>query len=771
MKKFTLIMSCLLLLVGTTALPVMAQEATAPPAITSPATAAEAPAPAPAPSTEGQTPGWIAHGSITGGAEFFWEDSGSAKFNEYRYKQSEPWGGFGGLNAYVISPDGTHRMDLSIDYRSPEDLDVDLTSQTFGQYKFDFGFQRMGHVFAYDAKTIYDGTGTGMLTINPALKGRILSGLPATQTTAGLQTLASNLDGVLANGAHTTDLLLRRDKLGADLDLNMLWPVDVNLGFIWENRDGSRPYGGTFGFDNALEIAEPIDYDTYDGKAGLEYADRTFFARANYYHSTFDNHIGSITYENPFILANSTGGEFSTYAAGSVFGRNALPPSNTYDNVNGALGVNLPLRTRVILVGSYAWDNQNSSLIPPTINPAVAGVGPLPRGTAEAEVESKQFELRITSSPVEKLSLKADFKYFDHINNTPIVTFPSVTVDSGLTSSTPEYNSWISRSAQGEIAYEILPRTNIGVDYEYLDQTYFFEFSRSELQNTEKYFIDTRNLDWLTAKLSFQHSDRESNYADEDITEGQPPLMRKFHMADRDRYMADAIVTVMPIDPLSFSLEYNYGRDRYDESFFGLQLSKFQTATADVDVQVAKWVSLNAFYTYEYNSQSQEDRQSDGSFATELPFTNSPSNWSLRTRANIQTAGLGTDMQLVPDFINMKAEGTWSKVQGKAFFSSIVGPTTGANLDLNAFIPDNFNSLDNNQFWRALVQFKVRLTKKVQATLGYQYESWNVKDYQRDGLTYVKTNNVGAYNSLLDMNTLYQPYVVHSVFTSLTYFF
>ncbi len=168
MKKFMLITSCLLLLAGTTALPVMAQEATAPPAIAPPATA-EAPAPAPPPAAEGEAPGWIAHGSITGGGEYFWEDSGNAKFNEYRYKQSEPWGGFGGLNAYVISPDGSHRMDLSIDYRSPEDIDVDLTSQTFGLYKFDFGFQRMGHVFAYDAKSVFDGVGTGNLTLKPGL--------------------------------------------------------------------------------------------------------------------------------------------------------------------------------------------------------------------------------------------------------------------------------------------------------------------------------------------------------------------------------------------------------------------------------------------------------------------------------------------------------------------------------------------------------------------------------------------------------------------------
>ena len=562
-------------------------------------------------------------------------------------------------------------------------------------------------------------------------------------------------------GANSVDLLLRRDKLGADLDLDMLWPLDVNLGFTWENREGARPFGGSLGFGAPVEIAEPINYDTYIGKAGLEYADKTYFARANYYHSTFDDHILALTWQNPF-------------AAGLE--RTSLPPSNTYDNVNGALGVNLPMRTRVLFIGSYAWENQNDSLIGPNAN--LPGVGPA-RPNAQCEVESKQFEVRITSSPVDKLSLKADFKYFDHINNTPIQDFTAYQYDSGTlaaaltatpTTSTPEYNSWISRSAQGEIAYEILPRTNIGVDYEYLDQTYFFEFSRSELQNTEKYFIDTRNLDWLTAKLSFQHSDRESNYSDEDITEGQPPLTRKFHMADRDRYMADAIVTVMPIDPLSFSLEYSYGRDRYDESFFGLQLSKFQTATLDVDVQVAKWVSLNAFYTYEYNSQSQEDRQSDGAFATELPFTNSPSNWNLRTRSNIQTAGLGTDIQVVPEFISLKAEGTWSKVQGKALFSSIVGPTTGADPDLNAFIPDNFNSLDNSQFWRALVQFKVRLTKKVQATLGYQYESWNAKDYQRDGLMNVQTNAAGTVD-LLNMGTFYQPYVVHSVFTSLTYFF
>ena len=255
MKKFMLITSCLLLLAGTTALPAMAQDATAPPAITPPPTA-EAPAPAPPPARSKRgPPDGSAHGSITGGGEYFWEDSGNAKFNEYRYKQSEPWGGFGGLNAYAISPDGSHRMDLSIDYRSPEDLDVDLTSQTFGLYKFDFGYQRMGHVFAYGVKSVFDGVGTGNLTLKPGL------GLPIPAANA------SALQSADAK-ANSVDLLLRRDKLGADLDLDMFWPLDVNLGFTWENRQGARPFGGSLGFGAAVETAEPIDYDTYNAKAG-----------------------------------------------------------------------------------------------------------------------------------------------------------------------------------------------------------------------------------------------------------------------------------------------------------------------------------------------------------------------------------------------------------------------------------------------------------------------------------------------------------------------
>lgn len=746
MKKFILITSCLLLMAGTTALPVMAQDVTAPPAITPPPTVAEAPAPAPPP--DGLTPGgWTTHGSITAGGEYFWEDSGSAKFNEYRYNQSEPWGGFGGLNAYTISPDGSHRVDLSIDYRSPEDLDVDLTSQSFGKYKFDFGYQRMGHVFAYGVKSVFDGVGTGNLTLKPGLGLPI----PASNPTA-LQVADAN--------ANSVDLLLRRDKLGADLDLDMFWPLDLNLGFTWENRKGDRPFGGSLGFGAPVETAEPIDYDTYNGKAGVEYADSTYFARVNYLHSTFDDHNLALTWENPFTAGLE---------------RTSLPPSNTYDNVNGALGVNLPMRTRVLFIGSYAWENQNDSLIGPSAN-LLRPVGPA-RQNAECEVESKQFELRATSSPVEKLSLKADFKYFDHINNTPIQAFTAYQYDqsasTAATTSIPEYNSWVSRSAEGEVAYEVLPKTNIGIDYDYTGQTYFYEITgrMTEVENTEKYYIDTRYFDWVTARVSYQHTDRDSNYGDEDIAGGQPPLLRKFDMADLDRNMVDAIVTVMPIDPLEFSLEYNYGRDSYEDSTFGLQLSKFQTATVDADLRIAKWVSVNAYYTYEYNSQSQEDRQAvvTGFPNAGLPLTDTsnPSNWNLRTRSNIHTVGLGTDMQLVPDFINMKAEGTWSKVDGKAIFSSAVGP---AAIDANPFVPQNFNNLDSSEFWKAMVQFKVKLTKKIQATLGYQYQKWSVKDYQRDGLMNVQTNAAGNVD-LLNMGSFYQPYEVHSVFTSLTYFF
>ncbi len=785
MRKFLLITTSLLLLAGLNGI-ATAQDNTstsaAPdssaPAATTPSTDASSSQDTSASDTgDGLTAlhngpgGWTMHGSLTGGLEYFREDSGNAKFNEYRYKQSEPWGGYAGIEKYAISPDGSHRIDFSAFWRSPQDINIGLESQAYGKYRFDFGYQRFGHVFAYDVKTVYNGLGTGNLTINPATKAAIMAGVAPPQTTAGLQTLAGNLNSVLATDANTADIELRRDRINTDLDLTLLWPVDVDLGFNYESRTGDRPYGGTFGFGNALEIAEPINYDTYDANTGLEYADKTFYANLKYYHSSFFNHIQSLTYENPFIFTDSTGGEGSTYGAGSVFGQNALPPSNYYDNLNGAFAVNLPLDSRALFIGSYAWSHQNSPLIDPTVNTATTGLIAMPRTRADAEVESKQFEMRLTSQPIKKLSLKADLRYFDHINNTPVETFPAVVVDSGTAStSTPEYNSWITRSVEAEASYEFLPRTNFGVNYEYDGDTYFYDFSRTLTQNTWKFFLDTRNLDWLTAKLDFQYENRESNYPDEDFTAGQPPLMRKFHMADRDRYMADAIVTVTPTDPLSFSLEYNYGMDRYDISFFGLQLSKFQTASADMDYDLARWLSVNAFYSFEYNSQSQENRQSNPATGAGLPLTDTynPSNWNLRTRTEIHTVGLGANATIIPDFLKFKTEGTFSKVHGKAFFASTVGPATA---DANPFVPQGFNNLDSNEFWKVLAEFKVKLTKRLQASLGYQYERWTVSDYERQGLTYVKTNNVGAYNGLLDMNTLYQPYEVHSVFTALTYFF
>ncbi len=784
MKKLLLITTCLLLLAGFNGI-AMAQDNTSPsaasdtsaPAATAPTTAQDTSASDTddgLPTLHNGPGGWTVHGSVTGGLEYFWEDNESAKFNEYRYEQSEPWGGCGSIKDYAISPDGSHRIDFSALWRSPQDINIDLESQAYGKYRFDFGYQRFGHVFAYDVKTIYNGLGTGNLTINPATKAAIMAGVAPPQTTAGLQTIASNLNSVLATDANTADIELRRDRINTDLDLSLLWPLDVDLGFNYENRTGDRPYGGTFGFGNAIEIAEPINYDTYDANAGLEYANKTFYANLKYYHSSFFNHIQSLTYENPFIFTDSAGGEGSTYGAGSVFGRNALPPSNYYDNLNGAFAVNLPLNSRALFIGSYAWSHQNSPLIDPTVNTATTGLIAMPRTRADAEVESKQFEVRLTSEPIKKLSTKIDLRYFDHTNNTPVETFPAVAVDSGTAStSTPEYNSWITRSLEAEAAYEFLPRTNFGVNYEYDGDTYFYDFSRTLTQNTWKFFLDTRNLEWLTAKLDFQYSNRESNYPDE-TDSGQPPYMRKFHMADRDRYMADAIVTVTPTDPLSFSLEYNYGRDRYDDDIFGLQLSKFQTASLDADLDLARWLSVNAFYSFEYNSQSQSDRQSNPATLAGLTDPNSPSNWQLRTRTEIHTVGLGANATLIPDFLKFKTEGTFSKVHGKAFFSSAVGPTASANpadVDLNPFVPQGYNNLDSNEFWRAMAEFKVKLTKRLQASLGYRYERWTVSDYERQGLTYAKTNNVGAYNSLLNMGTLYQPYEVHSVFTTLTYFF
>ncbi len=58
--------------------------------------------------------------------------------------------------------------------------------------------------------------------------------------------------------AATGDPDIKRKKLSGDLELVALDPFSIRAEFSREEQDGTRPFFGSFGLNNALEIFEPF---------------------------------------------------------------------------------------------------------------------------------------------------------------------------------------------------------------------------------------------------------------------------------------------------------------------------------------------------------------------------------------------------------------------------------------------------------------------------------------------------------------------------------
>ncbi len=665
-------------------------------------------------------------GSVTGGFEFFSGDFNNAKFNEYRVRRESPWGGFAEVEANYAKPDGNHEYNLCLKYRSLEDIDMHFDTMSYGEYKFFVNYQRMGHTFATNVHTVYSGDGTGNLTIPASTLATVN---PSDTFTLPGSALA--LKDAVAD-AHTIDLFLIRDRVKTGLDWMSFKPLTLYALFDYEHREGDRPYGATFGTDNGIEIPEPIDYDTYNAKAGVEYAGQ-MYANASYNHSTFNNNIQSVTYDN---IKEGIGVP--------TRGRSSLAPSNEFDSVSVVLAKNLPLATRLIFNFNYGWLRQDEGLLPPTINSGLAPYNTtavLPRDTADASVNTTTYDVKLTSSPIDKLELKAGYRYYQHDNRTAAALFPTSftdTADDTLEADPSEYVSWVSRTVNAEASYELVRRTHIGFAWENMNTLYRNGIQNEESENSYKLYADSRFLDYLTARLTLEYKNRDALYKLESTT-----TPRAFYAADRDRYIANALVTVMPMDSLTVSVDYSYEDTRYANTDYGLNNVRGHVAGLDAEYQPAWWLGMNLYYTYE----NQRDRQKN---------PRSGANWGIKTTDETNTVGGGVDVGIIKDKLNLKVDGSYAKVDGDAAFTR--------NTPL---LP--FDHVDETMLTKLGATFKYQAMKALELSLGYGYEKWDIKDYQYDGVTTVVVDP--GSRTLLDMNTLYKPYEVHSVIASATYKF
>src|SRR5262249_26206614 len=209
----------------------------------------------------------------------------SAKFEEYRDIPN------GALTYFAADYWGeNHRFFGSLKNVGLDDQFFQFRTESFGKYRVDFSYNQIPHRYAFDAQTLFSGIGTGDLRIADNLQTFF-------QNSTSEADLAKRMQLQFAKNATLFDLENLRKQASVSVDVFAFQPWRVKAELKYEKRSGEKPFSGSFGFGNFVELAAPTDYDTTNVKVGSEYTNHSMYINASYSASVFTNNVTALTFD------------------------------------------------------------------------------------------------------------------------------------------------------------------------------------------------------------------------------------------------------------------------------------------------------------------------------------------------------------------------------------------------------------------------------------------------------------------------------------------
>jgi len=495
---------------------------------------------------------------------------------------------------------------------------------------------------------------------------------PYTVTTrlTGIGTTTQTVTGSAT--AQEYHLKTQRDttKLGFDKELSSNLGLQVR--FRNEEKNGERLWGqGTFSTWRFL--TDPIDQTTRQVDATLNYTTEDLQFTGGYYGTSFDNRNN---------LLNVVG---ATLFAGSDM--MALPPDNQSHQLHLAGGYNFSKTTRATFKLAYGRITQNETF---ATTPTVGAPSSL-----DGRIDTTLMQAGLTARPMPKLSLRADVRYENRDDKTPVfVYFPLQGVSGATTDGTNEPRDIKTTSSKLEASYR-LPmdfRLTGGVDY--VEKTRnsppvrAVSFRETTDETSLRAELRRSISETLTGALSYIHSARGGSdwlfntlYISGATSSNQvAPLT----LADRDRDMMRLTLNWMPTEPLSFNLRLDAARDEYS----GRGISVVDQAVRKGD---AHNYSLDAAYSfsdkvqgtawYSINDTSLESQLCRvGAADACTPGTQQV--WGSDLRNIADSFGLGLRAKLSSK-LELNADLTESKIRDEMLLSSIAGTAVSPIDNIN----------------------------------------------------------------------------------------
>ncbi len=563
-------------------------------------------------------------------------------------------------------------------------------------------------------------------------------------------------------------------------------------GYSSQNVNGDRAFATVIDrFSNIVELAEPIDYQTHNVELGGEYAASWWSLGLKYNLSLFHNGNSTMVWENPFNLSGlgphgGPGGCVDT-ASAPCQGRLDLYPSNQAHTFTLTGTASLPWKTTVLGTMSYGWRLQDDSFLPFALNTAIAQPV-LTRNSLDGDVRPTMINFTVVNRYVDRLNLKAFYRFYDYDNRSKKVFFPDGYVHTDSDPATDPIRSFpwsYSKHTLGlEPSYKF---TN------WLTGKLAYGFERMHREQREVLNADEHSLgptfdiqpnSWVLIRAGYKRWWRSAPDYDagryhvvrvgvepEEIRMESLEALRKFDEAKRTRDKISLFTQVSPFEILTLHGGLDFTLDKYPDSVVGLQNDINYSPSVGFVYMPADWVRVFGDYNYDrfkWKLRAMERSAQGGATGCPARDLQTPENcpsslWTSRGDEMVHSFSLGMDTALIKDVLDLRFQYGYS--QGKSEVRAS-GNTTPGN------VPATDYPTILNRWHEFLVRLEYAVHKNVALQVGYYFNKYNTKDQGVDVMKlWMGDVDSGARNSIFLGDRLKGNYTAHVGFVGMKFKF
>ena len=591
----------------------------------------------------------IVSGEAQVGGRIYWDDNGSAKFEEYRDIPEDP---FGSLRFLIEDSDRRYYFQAWLDDIAEDDQQYRFEGGRYGRWGIRGLFSEIPHTFSNQAVSPYMPVGNDLLRLRPGFDRTLAPGDPAYNAQL---TPSYRVPGTTPTRAQRLDF--RTIDGSGEIFFKPTSEWDLSAGYRIIDRDHNRAkaFGfGSFG-GNYINVAAPIDERTHEARADAQYVRETWNIGLNYTGSFFDNDLNSFSADNPLT------DPFDETTGDSAVGRAALAPDNSAHLVSISGAGILPTSFPSQLAGSLSWGValQDDNFLPVTSNAAIIATGDprliRPAKDLDGRVYTINGNIVYTARPSSDVNMKVRYRIYDHNNDTDSLTFAGEapndrSLRDGTTTVAYRYRrqnalaeaTW--RPGQSSVS------TTLGMVWENWNRD-----SAREVRDMNEYG-PTARVDWRAAKWARLRAGYTFAARRGDSYDAQPGALAgltKFSQAELLRHRFNLLAQLDPCEDFGVTLTGAFNLTDYDDSDQGLTDDDRFDVGIEANYRPHERVNIWANYQFDYIRSVQ--KQGGGS-------------WDSKARDTAHNGGAGVDFVIIPDMLDGEVsyfiQRAWAKTIG-----------------------------------------------------------------------------------------------------------